>query len=82
MQDTPKNKLEKGPKINNTYDILSLKPDELYHFWVTRSLENSSIRLDGVLQEGAHSKFKSVCSLRFIQLLHRKTDSSNKRHKF
>jgi hypothetical protein len=48
--------------------------EELYSYWQTRHM-GGEVKLDGQLAEGEHSKFKTVCALRFIQLLHKNQDA-------
>jgi hypothetical protein len=53
-----------------------IRDDELYSYWQTRHM-NGEVKLDGRLDAGEHSKFKTVCSLRFIQMLHKNQDAKD-----
>ncbi|MDR2400566.1 MAG: hypothetical protein LBD73_02815 [Deferribacteraceae bacterium] len=53
---------------------IRINDEELYSYWQTRHM-NGEVRLDGRLAANEQSKFKTVCSLRFIQMLHKNQDS-------
>jgi hypothetical protein len=51
-----------------------INDEELYTYWRTRHM-NGEVKLDGRLADDEQGKFKTVCSLRFIQMLHKNMDN-------